>query len=414
MQVLSQFTKRRGLAWVILLLLSSSGAAKTLQVGPGKNYPTLRAASRSPQLQDGDMIEVDSRESYCGDVTTWKHDNLTVRGVNGGRAHVQACGASEGNKGIWVVRGANFTVENMEFSGAKVPDRNGAAIRAEGAGTLTIRNCYFHQNENGVLGGGTDSTMLIEYSIFAQNGYGDGFSHNLYISHRVRKLVFQHNYSHKARVGHNLKSRAKENYILYNRIMDEDDGNASFQIDLPQGGLAFIIGNVIQQGPQAENGSMIAYANESNHPLHPAQQLYVVNNTLVNMRTKGGTFIRLKPRRAMPTQAVIRNNIFYGPGTPWLPPTGLTVIADHNDIDPTLDFAANTPRFIAPDVFDYRLLPDAPSIDAGAAPGIAHGVDLTPRFHYMQDAHRTARPIVGPLDIGAFEFSPGSHLPSSQ
>jgi hypothetical protein len=215
-------------------------------------------------------------------------------------------------------------------------------------------------------------------------------------------------------VGHNLKSRAKENYILYNRIMDEDDGNASFQIDLPLGGRAFIIGNIIQQGPRAENGSMIAYANESKHPPHPAQKLYVVNNTLINMRSKGGVFIRINPKSAMSTKAVIRNNIFYGPGVPWFPPTGLAVIADHNYIESKLDFATNAPRFIAPEVFDYRLLPYAPSINAGVAPGIAHGFDLTPHFHYVRDAQRTVRPIVGPLDIGAFEFSQGSYPPSTQ
>ena len=32
--------------------------------------------------------------------------------------------------------------------------------------------------------------------------------------------------------------------------MDEKDGSSSYAIDLPNGGLAFVIGNVIQQGPR--------------------------------------------------------------------------------------------------------------------------------------------------------------------
>ena len=38
--------------------------------------------------------------------------------------------------------------------------------------------------------------------------------HNLYIGH-VNKLTFRFNYSHHAYIGHNLKSRADANYILY-------------------------------------------------------------------------------------------------------------------------------------------------------------------------------------------------------
>jgi len=34
------------------------------------------------------------------------------------------------------------------------------------------------------------------------------------------------------------KSRAYENVILYNRIMDEPDGTSSYNIDLPNGSLS--------------------------------------------------------------------------------------------------------------------------------------------------------------------------------
>ena len=39
-----------------------------------------------------------------------------------------------GGKAIWLDTAKNLTVENIEFSGARVPDRNGAGIRAEGEG----------------------------------------------------------------------------------------------------------------------------------------------------------------------------------------------------------------------------------------------------------------------------------------
>jgi len=51
-----------------------------------------------------------------------------------------------------VIRGNDVIVENIEFSGARVPDRNGAGIRPEGR-NFTVRNCRFYDCENGILGG---------------------------------------------------------------------------------------------------------------------------------------------------------------------------------------------------------------------------------------------------------------------
>src|SRR5690606_15270205 len=89
-----------------------------------------------------------------------------------------------GRKAVWVISGNNTLVENIEFFGCRDPkqiDQNWAGIRQEGIG-LHVRNCYFHDNDNGILGGGgAESDIIIEYSEFAYNGFGDGYSHNLYI-----------------------------------------------------------------------------------------------------------------------------------------------------------------------------------------------------------------------------------------
>src|SRR5262244_2595146 len=74
-------------------------------------------------------------------------------------------------KAILIISGNNITVQNLEFSGAKVADENGAGIRYEG-GNLTIRHSDFHDNEDGILGqGGPSNTLLIERSTFIHNGY---------------------------------------------------------------------------------------------------------------------------------------------------------------------------------------------------------------------------------------------------
>jgi len=65
-------------------------------------------------------------------------------------------------------------IETIEFSGAKAGDRNGAGIRLEGK-DLTLRNCFFHHNENGILTAvNEESDIFIEYSDFGYNGSCDG------------------------------------------------------------------------------------------------------------------------------------------------------------------------------------------------------------------------------------------------
>jgi hypothetical protein len=364
-----------------------------LRVGPDRPFKTVRAAANA--VQDGDTVEVDGG-TYSGDVATWRRNNVTVRAI-GGRAHLRADGAYESGKGIWVVQGSNFTVEGMEFSGASVPDQNGAGIRAETTGTLTIRNCYFHDNENGILGPNDPAGILvIENSIFANNGYGDGYSHNIYIG-PIASFTLRGSYSHKARIGHNVKSRARQNYILYNRIMDEDTGTASYQIDLPEGGLSVILGNIIQQGQMAENSSIIAYAAENTNS--GRLELCVVNNTIVNDRDGGGLFLQIRSG----TQAKVINNIFYGPGTAWST-AGVTVDASNNYREASHN---NSPHLVDPQTYDYHISADSPCVNAGIPPGAVDGFGLTPQEQYVYDAQSAGRVAAGSIDIGAFEAAAG-------
>ena len=151
----------------------------------------------------------------------------------------------------------------------KVPDQNGAALRLDGT-NFTLRTSFLHDNENGVLGGAnTASNIVIENSEFGHNGYGDGYSHNLYIGN-VASLTFRYNFSHDANVGHNLKSRARLNMIAYNRFTSlragetgsTAGGQPSYEIDLPNAGTSYIIGNVIQQPSANQNPGMLAYGEE--------------------------------------------------------------------------------------------------------------------------------------------------------
>ena len=380
----------RFLLLALLLALPTStlgqarGAGRVLQVGPSRSY---KAPSQAAQAaQDGDTIDIDAG-TYVNDYVTWKANNLTIRGI-GGIAQLTANSIIPNGKAIWVIQGMNTTVESIGFSGARVPDKNGAGIRQEGDG-LTVRRCVFSNNEDGILGGGsTNSDVLIEYSEFANNGAGDGYSHNLYIAN-VRSFTLRYSYSHHAKVGHILKSRARSNTIVYNRLMDETTGTSSYTVNLPNGGLSYLVGNLIQQGPATENPILVSYAEEG--ATNPDQRLFVVNNTFVNDRTAGGGFIKVVGS----VPAVVQNNLFIGTGTVYTGPGTGNLISN---------LATADAGFVDRAGFDYHLKAGSPAIDAGTAPATVDGFNLTPIAEYVHPANKRDRVTVGKIDLGAYEY----------
>lgn len=376
----------------LAILVSACGmAARTLEVGPGKAYakPSLAAAA----AKDGDTV-LFAATVFSGDAATWSADNLTLRGA-GPYAHMRADGAQAQGKGTWVIAGDGYTVENIEFSGAKVPDGNGAGIRQEGLG-ITIRHCLFHDNENGILTGAGKSDIVIEYSVFAANGAGDGYTHNMYIGD-VSSFTLRHCHTHHAKVGHNIKSRAAVNHILYNVSDNGADGTSSYELNLPNGGLAYVIGNVFQQSGATENPTLLAYGEEGLN--HPGKELYVVNNTFVNDRANGGTFIAIAAGTAV---AKVLNNLFAGGGTQ----------VSGKAADTAGNVSAANPPFAARSAGDFRPAEGSPAIDKGKDPGTAGGVALSPSRQYLAEADGMARPVQGALDAGAFEYAPGAGIAS--
>jgi hypothetical protein len=274
-----------------------------LLVGPGKTYAVPSAAAAA--AANGDVIKI-SAGDYVGDVTTWYANNLTICGV-GGRARLFANGRNAQGKGLWVIQGGNVTVDNIEFHDAKVPDQNGAGLRAEGV-NLTIKNSGFYDNENGILGGDV-GTITVDHSEFARNGYGDGYTHNIYIG-PIDRLTVSSSYFHEAKIGHNLKSRAKQTTIENSYFMDGPNGTSSYLVDFPNGGVVYMRGNLFQKGPNADNSIAVAYGQEGLNK--PVNTLEMIHNTVVMTRS-GGTFITAPGG----TQSVkLTANLFAGTGGP--------------------------------------------------------------------------------------------------
>ena len=382
-----------GLFLIVFFILTQGVQARKIMVGPSAKYKTPSEASKV--AKDGDSILIQSGV-YARDVAYWKANNLFISGV-GGLAHLKSGGRAAGRKAIWVIQGNNTTIEYIEFSECKVGDHNGAGIRQEGA-HLTVRHCYFHDNEEGILAGdNAGSKIRIEYCEFARNGYGKGYTHHIYINH-VDSCIVRYSYFHHANIGHHIKSRAHNTLIAYNRVEDEKSGNSSRLIDIPNGGSAVVIGNYLQQGPRAENSNLVEYGLEG--LTNPGDRtLYMVHNTMVNER-HASLFVQLQKG----ADAYMVNNVFVGKGTMI---SGKTLLSSHNYKDPTIGSAG----FTDPANYDYSLQKSSPLVDAGTRvyklPG---GIKV--KQQYIHPAKGMIRPNnpLDSVDIGAFEYQKTTRL----
>lgn len=320
--------------------------ANVIRVGDGQAVLTIAEAARV--AKDGDVVEIIAG-NYYGDVALWLQRRLTIRAV-GGRARIYANGKAAEGKAIWVFRNGDFTVENIEFIEAKVADRNGAGIRAE-AGSLTVSNCLFFGNQNGILTTAELLSLDVQRSEFAYNGDGDGYSHAIYVG-AIAQFRALGNYFHHANRGHLIKSRAEKSVIAYNRITDEIDGRASYEIDLPNGGDAVVAFNIVQQSSSGENSALISFGAEGLR--WQSNQLWLEKNTLVNDNPWGGTMLRVASGVDKVTAV---NNLILGLG-------GIQSAAKQTIVD---NVDAQWSWFEMPQRFDYRLKMQIPLVEEAYA-----------------------------------------------
>ena len=275
------------------------------QVGPEREFQ--RPSDVAKLARDGDTIEIDAG-TYQNDYATWTQDQLTIRGV-GGMAHMQSRGLIPNGKAIWIMAGGDAYIENVEFSGATVVDTNGAGIRHE-SGNLRLHNTYFHQNEFSVLTGGQPGSKLeITDSRFWFQRRATRFSHGIYVGELDRFSITGSHFKGTDR-GHQIKSRALENHILYNRIEDVPQGNSSRLIDLPNCGLSIIMGNDLHQAATTHNVDAIGFGAEGcNDRKERELKLYVINNTFINEASSGSL-----ARNHSGATALVANNHIVGRG----------------------------------------------------------------------------------------------------
>jgi len=293
-------------------------AQVTLLAGPEGSVLTL--AQAVVQAQDGDTIELLPGE-YGGGLLIAER-KLTLRGVPGLKAPVIQGDGTAGNlKALWTVRGGQVTLQNLEFRGARSADGVGAGVRHEG-GLLSLERCSFFDNEHGLVSTNNDKAELrIEASVFGQAPKVVGGLHHLLDVGRIAKLSISGSRFQQGFEGHLIKTRARENLITYNFIHDGQRGGASYEIDIANGGLATVVGNVIAQGSESQNPVLLGYATEDR--AWDKNMLVVAHNTFVSYGWLPGWGLRVFRDHLPADSAVVAvNNLIVGPVIFWLGATG--------------------------------------------------------------------------------------------
>lgn len=302
----------RRLARCVLLCFAAPLWADTWMVGP--EYVLKQPSDAARMARAGDTVLIQAGV-YKGDVAVWTQAKLSIAAV-GGTVVLDAAGQHAEGKAIWVMRGGEFDVEGIEFRGARVPDRNGAGIRFE-ATRLVVRNCIFRDNQNGLITANNPGARLHVFdSEFIEAPRDNNGLHHLLYAGKIAELRVSGSRFHKGYNGHLLKSRAALNDLRYNLFVDGPQGEASYEVEFPNGGKVLMIGNVIGESATTGNPFLLSYGMEG--ALWPDNSLRLSHNTLFSETTTGGVFIRIADavRFAAPIAMHLVNNLYVLPGWP--------------------------------------------------------------------------------------------------
>ena len=308
------------------LLGSLAGAALAIPLAPratpapvaavhvvgGAGGSTLCAALR--RAANGDIVEIHA--DLHGETCVIEQPGLTLRGI-GRRRTLDADGRSAEGKATIVVRAPGVVVENLEFRGGRNASQNGAGIRFE-RGSLELRGCAFLDNEMGLLsaGGAAMTLGVFDCEFGAAPRHEGRLRHLLYVG-AIGELTVSGCHFHSGFRGHLLKSRARVNTVIGNRLDDLPDGSAAYELEFPNGGRCVVAANVIAQSASSMNPALLSIGAEAGtSEVADAAELWLVHNTFVNAGNANGRFVHLWPDRlAGGVRVTASNNLLVGPGT---------------------------------------------------------------------------------------------------
>ena len=372
-----------------LLFLLPPARADTWVVGPDGQPNDLAAAVA--KAQDGDVIDV-LPGVYKGVHLVLEGRRLTLRG-SGEKAPVfDGGGTMVPYPALVLVRGGDVVLENLEFRGARSEQSAGAGVRLEG-GRLTLRNCHFRDNEHGVsTNNDAQAELLIEASSFGMAPRVEGGLYHLLNVGRIARLTVTGSRFQQGFEGHLVRSRARETTLRHNMIHDGPGGGASYEIDLPNGGLVTLVGNVIGQGRNSQNPVMVAYGAEGMS--WDRNRLVLAHNTFLNYGWIPAWFLRVFDERLpADTEVIAVNNLTVGMGLFSLINGGLF---EGNGI-------ATFGMLRDAETYGFELPPSSYWRGKGVDPRSVGGLDMSPQAEFRWPVGTEKLPKLGRWSPGAYQ-----------
>ena len=234
---------------------ASPAAARVLEVGPGHDYASPSAAAAA--ALDGDTVTIAAGEYF--DCAIWHADRLTIigpgtglgTGLGTGPGAVLSDLACQG-KAAFVVQGDGVTLRGLTFTRIRVPDGNGAGVRAEGR-DLTVVDSRFVNDQDGILASGGGFLRIVGCAFVAngtpgqdtpgRDSSGGPPTHSVLAGGldllRIENSVFQ-----DARGGDHIASAARRTELEGNRLADAG-GHIAGPLVAIAGGAVTLAGNTI-------------------------------------------------------------------------------------------------------------------------------------------------------------------------
>ncbi len=305
----------------------------TVKVGPGAGYdfPTWNAAMDAywtdPAKYAG-MTCVLYPQDYSNDFNRaqighgsnqqWPPGPMTLQGVSPSSRTLLdfkgKCpgGAAQGGimKNVFDLTLANLEICNVSNMNQGEGNAGGIYMVNQTFGNTTIRDCYVHDCDNGILDGSIGNHVVLENVVVAMCGNGaGGLTHNIYIG-GVSSVTATNVLSFGTAQVHAFKSRAKRTTITNCVLIDGENGcpGGSSNLDLPDGGQVAVSGTTFMKGPNPNNdGNMVQFCTEPTNG--GPNQLWPVNTLAIS----GCTFLNTCPPGAL-TSSVTAVNLFGMPG----------------------------------------------------------------------------------------------------
>ena len=292
---------RRPAGWCLLaglyLLSVGTASARTLEVGPDRELKTASAAARV--VADGDRVVIDPGEYF--DCAIWQANDITIEAAapkGAGTARPVFTDRACAGKAAFVIGGNDVTLRGLVFTRIRVPDGNGAGIRAEGR-NLTVEHCEFTNNQAAILTvDQPDGFLIVRDSSFAANGacQADRCVGTLNTGQLARLRVERSRFADpraslpgekSPTAAEQIRTGARSAELVDNRIED-GDGASSGLVAFNSTGSLLMSGNSLEMGPKLEYPHGVIFAGTG---WGQAESLVLRGNSLVNHSARPGLLL---------------------------------------------------------------------------------------------------------------------------